>query len=278
MKRNPLRPTYNALLDRLAAIDQTLHVIDIQLQHAGQLLKRSLEEPRGRAPVVRAEHHFAVHDLRPTKLCEDGVRSSGRQTVAQNDQYLLTLQEVVSKTACWTTSLSYEAFETYLFDAAAAYLHDNQSEADPKRMDRFKENSGRRDVFSLDFWNSFVREIYRGRENKEIRALHRALSPELSQIENWNNLRIDLNRWFRVVTELRHAITHSNFELKSARMQSWSDREWDLFEDFTATARRKTPCTVLMTAAHAQKITRLFGSYGLTIFNLLSRKKQYNVC
>jgi len=194
-------------------------------------------------------------------------------------RYLSSLDAIVSRNAAWAVSQGYEGFETFLKDISASYLYRNKSKANSTKLTKFNDAPASSGLLlsKLEYWRAFVTYSCRGgRNNKKYFALLRNLAPGLSQGEVTNNRNLDLPKWYGAASEVRHAVTHADFELKPER--------WDgLTDDLKILSQLWFPCKMKsgrrllnLSIKHAERDLRTFCEYGFMIFKHLSKTRDYD--
>lgn len=170
----------------------------------------------------------------------------------------------------------YEAFETFLRDITATLLHIHKHLADPGKLSRFKPKSAQPNLTNADieFWQEFVR--YSHANNEELLKYVRQLAPTLPQAEQHNNRVLDLNDWFNVIGEVRHATTHSGFLIKPQRLRGWSTAKRHLLTDCVDGTSIARGYEMEATKENVKYNLRLLAEYAFIVFKFLSQTQNYD--
>ena len=130
---------------------------------------------------------------------------------------------LTARDAAWATAQGFEALETCVKDLLAAYCLAVPSAVDPnptKKARKFLEKPGE-DHGSLEFWSRYVRCFYKSAD-KALDEIRR-ISPQLEDAETRNNRDRDVVSWFAVVSEVRHAVVHSDLTIVKRLWDEWPE-------------------------------------------------------
>lgn len=118
-------------------------------------------------------------------------------------------------------SQSYEAFETFLKDMAAYSLVNSKNDLVLDAgisLENFK--SCRTSIDSVR-WKT-------RKYNKHLFSLLYKVNPEIKSIEEENKLHFDFREWYRVFSDVRHSIVHSNSEFDGQLAAGYSKFQKDI--------------------------------------------------
>jgi hypothetical protein len=188
----------------------------------------------------------------------------------KDEEFLAVADKLISREAAWATAQGFEAFESCLKDLVTAYYHAHPTVADPaalrKRERRLRQKG--LDPSDLNFWSTFVRLEYRSADN--VLGVLRQVAPQLVEAEHKNNRVCDLTRWFAVVSELRHAVTHSsNLTIPK---EKWSPLGLDgqkLAEEMFSGVQQGGAYELQPTPKQANEALCRFAEYGYAAFKAL---------
>lgn len=187
-------------------------------------------------------------------------------------RFLSALDEIVSANAAWAVSQSFEAFERFLRDSAAIYLKRQSTTASlpawapPNARASIRPSSRR-----LVGYRVFVRQVYGGAD--DLLKRFRKSVPALAASERRNNRAVDLQVWFRVASEVRHAVVHSSSTLTPRQLAKLGAPERSLLRDaFPGTACAEGYRLRLSRQAGGDAVDR-FAEYALLIFKELSQQE-----
>jgi len=272
---NPLLSSRNELFGRLNMLYGLLFHLESQLNSFRELLMHQLEESDIDLAHMAAGSALVIRDL--TEWPEDGwtLFYPTGSFVSLGEEYLQVINVLLSRESAWAISQGYEAFETFLKDVTATYLWKHPEYADSKELVRQfsrleKSKLERNDV---EYWKKFVRLAYR--DHVDLLKYLRRLAPELSEAEQRNNRVIDLSAWFAVLSEVRHATTHSNLLIKPARMRSWSEGKRGLLTRYFPGKATNAGYELCLGRQDAKTACELLGEYAFAILKCLSKRQNY---
>ena len=192
--------------------------MDAQLKWFRDSIRSS---PQDLIPHLAAGSKLVIRDLTEQRPhgCPVFYSSGGFGT---NGQAFLDMVDVLTaREAAWVTAQGFEAFETCVKDLLAAYYVANPSAVDPfaskKARQRLGQGGGSHDPSA--FWSTYVRDFYRSADDVLVEI--RRISPQLEDAEARNNCSRDVVSWFVVVSEVRHAVVHSNLTITTRRWDEW---------------------------------------------------------
>jgi hypothetical protein len=212
---NPLLSTLWRLFDRLNVINGLAHHLAWQLQTFKATTQSNLSElakKDGDVPVLWGATSLPVSDLTQPAGAVERYASGGFDT--RNEEYLQLADALIRRNSAWAIAQGWEVHESFLFDLLAIYLSSHPSLASADYLTKFsKRHNGSAPVSATD-WGEFAR-MYRGRSNKDLLHQLRVLAPNfaLGEDSNWRSL--NLACWYRALSRVRHAITHSDLVLSS---------------------------------------------------------------
>lgn len=183
-------------------------------------------------------------------------------------------EEVIRRVSCFSVAQGYEAFETFLQDTVARYLHVHQSVAKPKDIRKFEEQYNKGDRSKVKYWMElvrFARGTYGGMDNKKLFEFLRDFVPELKVGEHDNTKGMDLTKWYKAASVARHAITHSRLEVKECSWKYLDKNDQRYFPCKSEGGRH----FLSIGRKHAENCLRMFAEYGFLIFKCLSKNEGY---
>jgi len=235
-----------------------------------------VEESNTDLSHIMAGSALVIRDL--TEWPEDGcaVYHSTGSFASQGEEYLQVIEILLSREAAWAVSQAYEAFETFLKDITATYLRDHPQYADSRKLKKatsaLEKSKLERD--DIEYWKMFVRLAYR--KGNALFEYLRELAPELGQAEQHNNRAVALSAWFAVVSEVRHATTHSNLVIKRAGIRSLSEEERRLLSHYFPGKTTGVGYELHLDRKNAETAFQFFAEYAFIIFKYLSRRQNYD--
>ena len=272
-KRNPYRPPLKALWGKLAHTNGVLFLIVQQIENYEKQQQRLWKEKDVKIPRFLGAR-LVITDL-------TGPTDSGwlffhpiNGFSVKGHEFARMKEEAIRRLSCFSVAQGYEAFETFLKDTVASYLHIHQSVAEAKDIRKFEKQCNRSDSSKVKYWMEFVRfarATYAGQENKKLFKFLRDVVPDLEVAEHNNTRGMDLTKWYKAASMARHAITHSRLEIKSGSWKYFDEKDRKYFpcksegERHFLAVRRK----------HAENCLNMFAEYGFLIFKCLSKKEGY---
>ena len=99
----------------------------------------------------------------------------------------------------------------------------------------------------------------------------KTVTAEVHDLQVNNNRSINLEEWFEVASEVRHAITHNNFIIKGNKTKDWtSDRKKILTKYFYGSINEQG-YHLALNSKNAQQNLIFFGEYAFGIFKCFSK-------
>lgn len=197
------------------------------------------------------------------------------QFITRGKKYISTLDKLHSHEAGWCISQSYESFETYLYDSIALCFHKRiitDSKGKKTKFENKYYQNIRNPKTDLSYWSKFVRYRFRNEELfKEMRNLSRALE----RAEMNNNRKLNLQKWYVITTEVRHAVTHCNAVIKAKRMNNWDKIKKQLLSKYFTGYYKNNDYVLNLSKKDVEFNLRIFIEFAYQIFKYLSQVKGY---
>jgi hypothetical protein len=273
---NPFLESCNELFAKLNVLYGLLFHLENQLNNFRKSLMHQLEKSGLDLSVITAGSALVIRDL--TEWPEDNwarYYPTGSFT-SQGEKYLQVTDILLSRESAWAVSQAFEAFETFLKDITAVYLYNQPDNADKDALKKNASKLKKSDLkpSDIEYWKKFVRLTYRN-GTKMLEYL-RQLVPEIGEAEQHNNRAIDISAWFEVVSEVRHATTHTDLLIKSTRISSFSKTEDGLLRQYFPGNAVDVGYKLELNRKTAEKALNFFAEYAFLIFKYLSIKQGYN--
>jgi len=268
VKRNPYLTPLKALWGKLANTNGVLFLIVEQIENYEKQQERLWKERNIKVPRFMGAA-LTITDL--TGPTDNGWRYHypvGGLSV-KGHEFAKMKDEVIRRVSCFSVAQGYEAFETFLKDTVARYLHTHQNEACPKKIQKFENKWKMKDKSKIEYWMEFVRKTYRGQGNEKLFEFLRDVVQELKVGEHDNTRCMDLTKWYKAASVARHAITHSRLEVKEG---SWKylDKNDQRYFPCKSEGRRHF---LALRRKHAENCLEMFAEYGFLIFKCLSKNE-----
>lgn len=273
---NPFEGPCNELFAKLNMLYGLLIHLQNQLDGFRNLIVQQLDRSGFDASALTVGSALVIRDLTEWPKDNWARYYPTGSFVTGGHEYLEVADTLISRQSAWAVSQGYEAFETFLKDILAIHLHGQPANADQKAL---KKNSSRLKKSGLgpsdvEYWRMFVRLAYRS--GPEVLEFLRRLVPEIERGEQHNNRAINLSDWFRVVSEVRHATTHSNLVIKSAQARDLSRTQRELLEQSFPGRLLANGYQVDVTPPAAETAFKLFAEYGFLVLKSLSIARGYD--
>ena len=271
---NTLQEPLMDLWGRFNFLNGILLLLENQLNNFRKLFENGLASKKRDLSHVFVGVSLVVSDI--TGPTDNGWRlcypAGGFHT--QGQDYFRMADVIVRRESAWAVAQGYEAFETFLKNIAARYLHAHQNKAKREKLNKFEinGNSEGRVRSDIKYWQMFVRWKYRGgKNNKELFKLLRGLAPGLADAETTNDRGMDLPKWYEAASVVRHAVTHCHLIVRPDQLH-WIEGGASYFpfqienEAIILNLERK----------NAEKCLTTFAEYAFQVFKFLSKAGKYD--
>jgi len=271
---NPVFGPFGSMCERLTLLNGLLMNLGELLKQSKAALQRRASKPDAPKWYPRSGYVLTFADI--TAPARDGILRPHPlgKFVATGEQFFEMVDSLATHNAGWVVSQGYEAFETFLFDSAAGFLHANPAEADPDKVQRFERKGRNEDSVQVElaYWSRFVRRLYRSTNNQDSLGLLRDLAPGLPEAERNNGRSLDLTMWYAAASTVRHAVTHSQFLIPDAEPIT-SLRGYDAWFPLSheGDVTRFVP-----TVKTAERVLETFAEYAFLVFKHLSLANNYD--
>ena len=267
---NPLQSPLDVLFARLALINGLLYIFESQQTNFRSLLTASLERNRFDIANLVTGANLIIRDLAewPAHGWAEYYPAGG--FVARGEEYLNLIEVFVQRQSAWSIAQSYEAFETFLFDFTAGVIANDKEGKFLRRLPVENSGDGSFVPMNLEERKVKIRQTYRSKNNCKLLKAIRTMAPNLKQAEVANNRGLNLRDWYKVISEVRHAVTHSDLLVKNARMNGWSVEEKFLLQSIVAGKLNVEGYALAPSQKNAEKTIQLFAEYSFAIFKSFS--------
>jgi hypothetical protein len=181
---------------------------------------------------------------------------------ARGKEYPMALDLVLERSSAWSVALGFEAFETFLKMEILRAIDQFSGKCKCAHVQRLFARA-KKETAS---WQDVVGK----RSSKDLMNLLRAVAPLLPKVESHNNRKIDLSVWLAVLTEVRHAITHSDFAIKNERIAKWPHEKTTLLAEAFPGNSNSKGYALHLSSKDAEDAITLLAEYGFAIFKALS--------
>ena len=216
INNNPLYPVLKELFKNLNLLRGLLLILVNRFDnYIKQIINNKVDFSR-----LLAGSSLVIRKL--TELPKNGFSyyPTGR-FVVKGQKYLETLKQLIERESAWTISQAYERFESFLFDIYAMFLTNNNKfakiEEKKKSIRDWKEKLNlNKSQLNNEEWKKVLKKCYR---NDDILKNIGEWIPNFKNVMENNNEKINLLSWYYVISEVRHAATHSNLIIKNEKLQ-----------------------------------------------------------
>ena len=212
-----MRSTIDAFFERANYLNGLLYHLEAQLE----LFRNSFRTNQQNViPYPGAFSSLLIRDLteRPSHGWQVPYQSGAFST--SGEAFLDLVDILLAREAAWATANGFEAFETCVKDLLVDYYLAVPSSVKADRLSKEEQNLKKKGLMrgSREFWSTYVRRNFKSADKAldEIRRVAR----QLEEAEQHNSYRRDLIKWFTLVSEVRHAVVHSNLTIVKSRWDS----------------------------------------------------------
>jgi hypothetical protein len=266
---NPLRKCYVSFLNQISITDGLLRQLESAFKGFHKRL-RTLENSTDINKFISGSRVTFLDLTEEEKEVTTDFLSAPR-FIVRGKEYFSVFDDLIFRNSGWTILNSYESFETFIKDLIALYLNANPTEAKKEASQKF---SRKFPVKNLDYWKNYSRKYYRN--NKEALKFIRTLSNRIEPIEQKNHRELNLSDWFLVISKVRHAITHSNFVVKSDVYCSLSIYQRRILRGYFSGRKIVNSYSLEITPYDAHRAIEILSQYAHLIFKCLSLAKNYD--
>lgn len=273
---NPFNSPLYDLFYHLNTLNGLLFTLNNQLSNFEKLYRESISKTSFDIAIIFSGASLVIRDL--TEWPKDGWAKyypSGKFS-SKGEEYFKLIRVLLARESAWTVSQAYEAYEKFLKDISATLVFENQKLADIKKVEKFELDKKSNNLSKTDiaFWRKYI--DYHYQTNTDKLKFLRKICPDISKGETENNRVIDLTDWFVVVEELRHCATHSNFIIKTGRMNNWSKAEREILSEYFPGINIEQGYQLDITYNDAKFCLELFSEYSFQIYKFLSISRGYD--
>lgn len=279
--QNPLCPPLNHLFERLAVYNGFLQHLENQRKNYIPLLKRAFEQQNLDPSIMMAGAAFAIKDITISPALFRGYFVVGNAITHNMEEYQGMLEIVFQRNTAWIVGQAYEAFETFLKDIMATYLRHNHTDISLDILHELKPSAKNdRSLLEsglsqneIEYWRTCI-TTSRWNSAKILTRIREKIAPQIVDLEKANDQIIDLVQWFDIVSETRHAVTHSDCVIKSNKI----DPLWNknLLDQLFPGIKTETGYEIKISVNEAEQNLIIFAEYAHLIFKALSDVQKYD--
>lgn len=258
------------LYDRLNLLYFLIHFLDSRMTKDIEDVEKQIENAK--ASNWKGPFHgtaLIITDL--TGETENGWMlhgHTGRRSV-EGLEFIDLLSWIASREGALAVVQGYEAFERFLYDIAASFGSNGNRE---EQQTHFGVQLESAEAAILQRWQSAIRRKYRRLPNHKLINKLRKVGEGLAVAEDRtkNTRRLNMIAWYKIVGEVRYAVTHNQHVIKQDRLQQFSPEERAILEaDFPGEAVSEG-YLIQMEKQMSKFAIQLFAEYGHAIYKSLS--------
>lgn len=274
---NPLFPTLKELFKNLNLLRGLLFVLKKRFDnYRKQIIDNNVD-----LSSLFAGSSLAIRKL--TEFPNDGWAKyypTGK-FIANGQEYLEALNQLIERESAWTVSQGYERFESFLLDIVTIFLVNNNKFAKEEEKKnglkklKIKYKLKRPQINNYDLWRSVLKVYYK--DKKIILENILEWAPNFKDAIEKNNRNINLLKWYPVVKDVRNAATHSELIIKNEIFQEilQSQERKAILEEYFPGKQSSTGYELTL-SKKADCNLKIFAEFALEIFNNLSIKANYD--
>jgi hypothetical protein len=262
-----MRNALERFFDRANHLNGLLHHLETQLRW----FRDSVRNQHGALiPHLAAGASLVIRDLTEWPSHGWAVYYSSGSFTTRGEEFLELVDLLTAREAAWAVAQGFEAIETCLKDLLAThYLAVPATpDADELRKQEPKLKRAGHHRGELEFWKIYVRRLYRSAE--DVLAEVRRIAPQLTDAEQRNNYPRDVASWFTVISELRHAVVHSNLTISRGRWAGWTPQLQQLASTLFSGTHGSAGFELRPTVKEATEALTGLVEYGYAVFKALS--------
>lgn len=213
-----MRNALDRFFDRANQLNGLLHHLEAQLRWFRDSIQNSQQDLESH---LAAGSSLVIRDLTEWPSHGWAVYYSSGRFATRGKEFLDLVDILTAREAAWATAQGFEAFETCVKDLLAAHYFAVPSAADPAALMKQELSLNRAGYHrgEAGFWTMYVRRRYKSAD-KTLAEIRR-IAPQLEEAERRNNYPRDVASWFAVVSEVRHAVVHSNLAIATRSWAAW---------------------------------------------------------
>jgi hypothetical protein len=198
----------------------------------------------------------------------------------QGNDYFNIADDLISQGAAWALSQAYEAFETFLKNILSAFITKNSKNQKYQLLfcdtvSHLKRKPKKHiQQEPLENNNLIIHEYF---SNSELFELLRVITPEISILEKQNNRGMDLILWYKIITEVRHGITHISMLIKKSILNKFTEIERKTLNKMVDGTFNNMGYVMNPTYDNVKKILPIFDEYAFIIIKYLSKLENYKI-
>lgn len=257
---------------RITNLIGTLCYLESALLSRSKTIREIYETPNKDIPDLILGFKLVISDL--TGLTDNGwnfyfsTKTFHKVTLSNNET---ETQKIISRESAFSLAQGYEAFSTFLKNMLVVYF-----EMNPKESIKYMRIKKDEDINILD-WNYKIRSIKTGNNNNELFKILRKIASNIPIAEKKNNKGINFQDWYKVLSILRHKITHSNGILykKYSEYKNLTSEQKCYLKKFFPFEENDGTLTFIITRSDSNKNLELLAEYAFLIFKELSLKSDF---
>jgi len=255
-----------------------IKVIELQgtLRHIERILLRDLKLFNSKElqnSGIKSLHgnHLIIGDL--TGPDENGWKinyPTGISRVLEVENYQKEINFLIQRESAFMIAQAYEAFETFLKDIIASYLFLNKDLG--KQVSEEFQDSMTIEEYKITIRKDSMRrgDKFGGTNNEGFFKFLRRHSTNFKNFETHNNSEINIREWYKIYSEVRHAIIHSSSLVKEQNVKGWSKDKLTLFQKNFPYSKIENSYKLEISSSSALKALNMISELAFQVFKSLS--------
>ncbi|MHB1483028.1 MAG: hypothetical protein ACYCYI_00030 [Saccharofermentanales bacterium] len=280
MIKNPLEIYIKNLFFDINIIGGYLFNLEIRIDGYNKQIVANYEKYGHDTNWLFAGKSIIVCDL--INLADNGYRKiypSGLFQV-RGKEYLEFAEKIKTRESLISIELAYENFERFLKKITSQYLSKNPQFIQNDKMEKYKETMNKKgDNYNNknleENMNGYLKSAYKGKNNKYLLKFIRNISKEFTLYEKNNTKTFNFACWFNVLSEVRHAVVHTNFIIEKQIFEKLIKEEKDTLNKSFPGKETSIGYELSIDIKNAEKTFELLLDYGYLIFKCLSSSANY---
>ncbi|WP_026465008.1 hypothetical protein [Adhaeribacter aquaticus] len=264
---NPLEEELDIFLENIALTSSMFYQTSTHLNNQKKYLIKNFQGQNPEQMIMG--YALNIGDLTgPTDNGYKLIYPTGKYQQIKVKEIEESINLLVKRDGMRCVANCYEVLESFLFDISAIYAFKN-----PQDFAQVIKKSNFTPDINLNFFKEYLRKNFRGRNNKEILKLIKGLSPSFNASEM--PVKHNISEWYQVITQVRHAITHSLFKIDKEKAH-FTPHQKEILVLYFSFKEENQYYLLEMTEEEAKKQMQLVAEYGFHIFKCLSMEKSYD--
>ena len=271
---NPYNKDLITFFDRLNFLFGSYNLLGNQLKQLENLFKESLEKNNYSPEIISAFCCLLMQDVteKPESICH--FKYNTGEYEIKGDEYFKHLNIVKIRQASWCISQSFEAFESFIKKIVYLTHELNPSCIVEKKRKIFEEKCPQKSQDKKKYIINYVGYTYK--TNKRKLTFLRNYSNYYKLFSNKNYRNLNFEEWFKIISEARHAIVHSEMVIKYNKFD-WEIVNPRFMNKYFPGSLSEKGYLLQIESKNARLNLETFLEYGFLIYKSLSTEMNYDI-